>query len=204
MRTGDPPLQWPSEAIRIDHRFFMYSYRGRRGPEICVWSCRDDTWSRRRCGSRALRALKHSDRYRACHNRINFQRSASLRDTAVPWFQGRVCLFLVEYQWPTKKCKIGFLMELRQLFRECPASRIAISTRSTTIAQCAGAVLEFGARHRLGSVSEKIFLAHATRGVSGEIFANRGPNLRNDVQKILYVCARLPSLYLSRDLPLDF
>ncbi len=37
---------------------------------------------------------------------------------AVPWFRGRVCLFLVDDLWPTKNCRTGFLSDLRQLLRE--------------------------------------------------------------------------------------
>ncbi len=113
-------------------------------------------------------------------------------DAAVPWFQGRVCLFLVDNLWPTKNCRTGFLRDLRQLLRESPASRMAISTRSTTIARCAGAVVKFGARDPLGSVSEEIFMAHATRGVSVEALACERSELSSSAQKILRICAGLP------------
>ncbi len=48
-------------------------------------------------------------------------------DAAVPWFQGRVCLFLVDDLWPTETCRTGFLSDLRQLLRDSPASRMAIA-----------------------------------------------------------------------------
>ncbi len=102
----------------------------------------------------------------------------------------------ISSSWTTygrlKNCRTGFLLELRQLLLESPASRMAISTRNTTIAQCVGAVVKFEARGSFGSVSEKIFMAHATRDVTRETFASETPKLRNRVQKILRVCAGLP------------
>ncbi len=113
-------------------------------------------------------------------------------DAAVPWFQGRVCLFLVDDLWPTKTCRTGFLSDLRQLLRDCPASRMAISTRSTTIAKCARAAVKFQARDPFGSASVNIFIAYVTRGASGEIIGSQAQGLRNSVQKILGICAGLP------------
>ncbi len=113
-------------------------------------------------------------------------------DATVPWFQGRVCLLIVDDMWPTKACRTGFLSDLKQLLRESPASRMAISTRSTTIAEYAGAVVTFGARDPLGNVSLNIFMAYVTRGAPGETFGNRSAGLRNSVQKILEICAGLP------------
>ncbi len=84
------------------------------------------------------------------------------------------------------------MADLRQLLRESRTSRMAISTRSTTIARCAGAVVNFGARDALGSVSEQMFMAHATRGVCAETFGNQSAEVRNSVQKILWICAGLP------------
>ncbi len=57
-----------------------------------------------------------------------------------------------------EKVQDRVLADLRQLLRESRTSRMAISTRSTTIARCAGAVVKFGARDALGSVSEQMFM----------------------------------------------
>ncbi len=109
------------------------------------------------------------------------------------WFENRVCLFLVDDIWPAKNGKTSFFdRTLRQLLRESPESRMAISTRSTTIAQCAGSVVKFGARDALGLVSEKMFMAHATRGTSVQMSACRNAEIRSSVQKILYICGGLP------------
>ncbi len=55
----------------------------------------------------------------------------------------RYAFFLVDDIWPVVDCRTGFLTDLRQLLRESSESRMAISTRSTVIAQCAGAVVMF-------------------------------------------------------------
>ncbi len=63
--------------------------------------------------------------------------STSLReavDYAFRWFQNKKCLFLVDDLWPTKACPTGYLSELQQLLRESPESRMAVSTRSVSIA----------------------------------------------------------------------
>ncbi len=113
-------------------------------------------------------------------------------DFAVPWFEKRVCLFLVDDIWPVKNGRTSFLTDLRQLKRESPESRMAISTRSITIAQCAGSLVKFGARDPLGSVSENIFMAHATRGTLVRITACQNSEIRNSIRKILHICAGLP------------
>ncbi len=69
---------------------------------------------------------------------------------------------------------------------------MAISTRSMKIAQCAGSLVEFGARDPLGSVSEEMFMAHATHGTSVRITACQNPEIRSSVHKILRICAGLP------------
>ncbi len=104
-------------------------------------------------------------------------------DFAVPWFKNRVCLFLVDDIWPAKNGKASFLSDFRQILRESPESRMAISARSTTIAQCAGSVVQFGARDALGLVSETMFMAHATRGTS--VGTSACAEMRSSVQKIL-------------------
>ncbi len=121
--------------------------------------------------------------------------SCSLReavDYAVPRFAGKLCLFLVDDVWPLENCKNGFLMDLRQLLRESPKSRMVISTRSMAIAQCGGSVVRFGARDPLGPVSQKIFMAHATGGAVCDVAADDGVKIRKSVSKILSVCGGLP------------
>ncbi len=54
------------------------------------------------------------------------------------------------------------------------------------------AVVKFGVRGPLGSVSEKLFMAHATHGASAKTFASQSPELRNSVHKILCISAGLP------------
>ncbi len=121
--------------------------------------------------------------------------SASVReavDYAVPWLTGRICLFLVGDIWPTENCKTGFLMDLHQLLRERPESRMAISTRNVAIAQSAGAIVIFGARDSLGPVSLSIFMSHATCSADGKSGAPHRRNLRSSLKKILVVCGGLP------------
>ncbi len=121
--------------------------------------------------------------------------SSSLREAveyAVPWFAGKLCLFLVDDVWPLENCKNRFLMDLRQLLRESPESRMAISTRNMAIAQCGGSVVRFGARDPLGPVSQKIFMAHATGGVVREAAAHDEIKIRKSVSKILSLCGGLP------------
>ncbi len=113
-------------------------------------------------------------------------------DHAAPWFEGKVCLFLVDDIWPVVDCKTGFLTDLRQLLRESPESRMAISTRSTTIGQCAGAVVMFEARDPLGIVSEEMFMAHATSGICRASVVKGTSNARSSILKILRICAGLP------------
>ncbi len=127
-------------------------------------------WSRRQSAFGASRTVEHPVRIRGTHNCRNSERFHTLReavDAAVLWFQGRVCLFLVDDLWPTKTYKTCFLLDLRQLLRDSPASPMAISTRSIDIAECAGAVVQFGAREPFSTVSLNIFMAHVTRGASG-------------------------------------
>ncbi len=94
--------------------------------------------------------------------------------------------------WPTKTCKTGFLLDLRQLLRDSSASRMAISTRSATIAKRAGAVVKFGARDPFGSVSVNIFMAHVKLDAFGDAFGNQASGLRRSVRIILGICAGLP------------
>ncbi len=112
-------------------------------------------------------------------------------DAVVLWCQGRVCLFLVDDLWPTKTCKTCFLLNLRQLLRDGPASRMAISTRSTDIAECTGAVVQFGAREPFSTVSLNIVNGSCHAWCVRENFGGQAPGLRNSVQIILDICARL-------------
>ncbi len=121
--------------------------------------------------------------------------STSLQDAvdhAALWFEGKVSLFLVDDIWPVVDCKTGFLMDLRQLLRDSLESRMAISTRSTVIAQYAGAVVMFEARDPLSSVSEKIFMAHATSGLCSASVVEGSCKAGSSILKILRICAGLP------------
>ncbi len=69
---------------------------------------------------------------------------------------------------------------------------MAISTRSTAIAQCAGSVVKFEARDPLGTVSKRKFMAHATRGLSGEISTTQGTENGSSISTIVSMCGGLP------------
>ncbi len=92
----------------------------------------------------------------ATESAAKVEKSTSLKEAvayAVLWLQDKVCLLLFDDMWPTEECPTGFLNDLRQLLRESPCSRMALSTRSVLIAHGAGSVVDFGARQPLGPVS---------------------------------------------------
>ncbi len=116
--------------------------------------------------------------------------STSLReavDYAFQWFQNKKCLLLIDDLWPTEACPTGYLFELRQLLRESPESRMAVSTRSTNIAVGAGSIVDFAARDPLGPVSVAIFMAHAMR-----CSRNNSGDISPSISKILARCGGLP------------
>ncbi len=57
---------------------------------------------------------------------------------AAQWFENRVRLFVDDDIWPVLNCRTGFYTDLRELLRESPHRRMAVSTHSRAIAQCAG------------------------------------------------------------------
>ncbi len=111
---------------------------------------------------------------------------------AFTWFKDKECLFLVDDMWPTKESPTGFLSEFRQLLRESPRSRMAISTRCVDIAHAAGCVVDFGARQPLGAVSVAIFMKYAQSSTSVSVATDAGGSLLPSVAKILDWCAGLP------------
>ncbi len=108
-------------------------------------------------------------------------------DHAKRWFQDKKCLFLIDDLWPTEDCSTGYLPAFRQLLRESPESRMAVSTRSVSIAVGAGSIVDFGARDPLGPVSAAIFMAHAI-GCS----RNYGVDISSKLARILARCGGLP------------
>ncbi len=126
----------------------------------------------------------------ASANAARVNNSASLEEAvghAIRWFQGKKSLFLIDDLWPTEECPTGYLLAFRQLLRESPESRMAISTRSVSIAVRAGSIVEFGARDPLGPVSSAIFMAHAR-----ECSRNGGDDISPSMAKILSRCGGLP------------
>ncbi len=119
--------------------------------------------------------------------------SISLReavDYAVPWFEGKTCLYLLDDLWPAESLPPGYLQQLRQLLRGSPKSRMAISTRSVSIASDAGCVVEFAPRDPFGSVSFQIFMAHAAHHSTSQALLS--PQVRASVSKVLSICGGLP------------
>ncbi len=65
------------------------------------------------------------------------EHSTSLKEAithAIRWFQDKKYLFLIDDMWPTDDCRTGFLTDIRQLLKGSPESRMAVSTRSVSIA----------------------------------------------------------------------
>ncbi len=123
------------------------------------------------------------------------ENSTSLKEAvafAFTWFQEKECLLLIDDKWPTEECPTGFLTDLRQLLRESPRSRMAISTRSVEIAYGAGLVVDFGAREPLGAVSVNIFMKYAQKSIPLGSAPATGDALLPSVTKILQWCAGLP------------
>ncbi len=69
---------------------------------------------------------------------------------------------------------------------------MVISTRSTTIAECAGAMVRFGARDPFGNEPEQMFMAHATSGLQGDTVVGRDSTAWKSILKILKICGGLP------------
>ncbi len=63
------------------------------------------------------------------------------------WFNGNICLYLVDDLWPSE---ILLFQDLRRLLQGSAKSKMVISTRSREIALRAGAIVDFGAREPLG------------------------------------------------------
>lgn len=106
---------------------------------------------------------------------------------AADWFNGQRILFLVDDIWPTSSRLQGFLPDLLKLLQGSPESRMALSTRSRTIAVETGSYVDFAARDPQGSVALGIFLSHA--GVPG----TQCTDCRSDtVRGILDRCGGLP------------
>ncbi len=119
--------------------------------------------------------------------------STSLKEAvnlAVQWFHGKVCLFLVDDLWPIEGCVIGHFNDLRQLLRCSQDSRMAISTRSVSIAIGAGCVVDFAARNPL--VSANIFMTYATCSMPRDAVQGLRHDLCPSVPKILSFCGGLP------------
>ncbi len=116
---------------------------------------------------------------------------------AIRWFQGKMCLFLIDDMWPMDDSRTGFLTDLQQLLRESPESRMAVSTRSVNIAVEAGSIVNFGARDPLGPVFVAIFMAHAMRCHRN----NRGdvsPSISKILTRVWGIAYRFVYLWMCR------
>ncbi len=113
-------------------------------------------------------------------------------DCAVEWFEGKMCLFLVDDVWPTAGSKTGFFSDLRQLVRCSTQSRMAISTRSTDIALEAGSVVNFGVRDPTGPVSERMFMRYASLTAHSNSPLERSGSPWRSVSRVLSQCGGLP------------
>ncbi len=103
--------------------------------------------------------------------------SASIADAvdiAVMWFKGKVCLYLVDDLWPAKHLPDGYFQDLCQLVRGCERSRMAISTRSLSIAKKAGCPVKFETREPRGTRICRHFHGACLRGLDWTKFICRG------------------------------
>ncbi len=113
-------------------------------------------------------------------------------DFAVTWFKGKVCLYLVDDLWPAENLPWGYFHDLCQLVRGCERSRMAISTRSLSIAKKAGCPVKFDIREPQGRASIDIFMAHACGDSTGPSSFAGVDGLRSSLSKILGICGGLP------------
>ncbi len=67
-----------------------------------------------------------------------------------------------------------------------------ISTRSISIAACAGFKVSFGARDPVGPVSEQIFMAYANPSTTAELVQEERREVKDSVAEILSFCGGLP------------
>ncbi len=111
---------------------------------------------------------------------------------AVRWFRRKICLFLLDDLWPIDGCAIGYFNDLRQVLRCSFESRMAISTRSVSIAIGTGHVVDFAARDPLGSVSVRGFMKCASSPIPRDALREVHHDLCPSVQKILSMCGGLP------------
>lgn len=114
---------------------------------------------------------------------------------ATIWFSVRRILFLVDDIRAFPGRPERYLPDLKGVLRECPESRMAISTRNVTIAANLGSHVDFGARELRGRVSIAIFSSHAVpsanRDCPGPIIRFNNGQCQN-VLGILDLCSGLP------------